>query len=70
MVIKVKVTVGGDEFAYEGEASFADLLPTLKQWLDLQSRDGALQGLTARLRKDNDSLADAVQAHRSDPSQQ
>jgi hypothetical protein len=68
MVMKLKVTVNGDEFSYEGEATITDLLPLIEQWFRAQDKasQAAIDAIAARLTRSTKPLSDAVQAHESD----
>lgn len=65
MVMKLKITANGDEFSFEGDSTFAELGPFMERWFHAQdiANQAAIDAITRSLKKDNDSLAGAVQAH-------
>ena len=67
MVMKLKITVNGDEFSYEGEATFTELGPLLDRWFAVQTQanQAALDAINSRVRTMKDALGEAVDGART-----
>jgi hypothetical protein len=67
MVIKLKVTVGANEFSIEGDAPFSDIKPALEAWLGavLSGDQGAVDAIQARVDRATQQLLTAIDARNS-----
>ena len=65
MVMKLKVTVNGDEFSFDGEATPAEILPALTRWFEVRTQSHQellerLQAVTDRVNQTKQDLKDAA----------
>lgn len=63
-MLKLKITIGGQTFDFEGEAPFADVFKLAGDFIHavLNTDQQAINDLTARLKKNQDTLSTAVDA--------